>query len=39
LVGGLAWAETGQFAGGLIGVLVGGLTWAMWLLHEQRTAR
>jgi hypothetical protein len=36
LGGGLAWAETGQIAGGFAGALVGGLTWGVWLLRRRR---
>ncbi len=35
LGGGLAWAETGQIAGGFTGALVGGLTWGVWLLRRR----
>jgi hypothetical protein len=36
LVGGLVWAETGQFAGGSIVALAGGLIWTLWLLRERQ---
>jgi hypothetical protein len=38
LTGGLAWSQIGQFTCGLLGLLIGGLTWTLWLRREQRNA-